>query len=87
MGAETRNVMRLVLAHGLRLTALGVGIGLAGALILMRLIEGLLFGITPTDAPTFASVAGLLAAIALAASYVPARRAAQVDPMTALRHD
>jgi putative ABC transport system permease protein len=79
--------MRLVLTQGMGLAGLGVTIGLAGAFWLSRAIEGLLFGITPTDPVTFAGVAVLLAAVAMVASYLPARRAAKVDPMTALRYE
>jgi putative ABC transport system permease protein len=85
LGAETENVMRLVLAHGMRLTVIGVAIGLAGAYGLTRLMESLLFGVAPTDPETLAGVAVLLMAVAFVASYLPARRAARVDPMTALR--
>ena len=65
----------------------GVSIGLLGALSLMRLISSLLFGVTATDAITYAIVSALLAAVALLACYIPARRAAKVDPMVALRHE
>jgi putative ABC transport system permease protein len=64
---------------------IGIAVGLAGAFALARLLSGLLFGVTPTDPVTFTVVPLLLAAVALAACYLPARRAARVDPMTALR--
>ena len=77
--------MRLVLAQVIRLAALGMAIGLAGALGLTRMLRGLLFGVTPTDPTTFAGVAVLLGAVALLAGYVPARRATKVDPISTLR--
>jgi ABC-type antimicrobial peptide transport system permease subunit len=67
------------------LTAIGVGIGLAGALLLTRAMTNFLFGVRPTDPVTFVSVAMFLIVIALLACYVPARRATRIDPMTALR--
>lgn len=85
LGAQYRVVLGLVLRRGLVLTVSGVLIGVAGALALTRLLSGFLFGITPTDPATFASVALLLSLVALGASYVPARRAAKVDPLVALR--
>jgi putative ABC transport system permease protein len=87
MGAQRRDVLRLVLGQGSRLIFFGIGIGLAGALAITRLIGGLLYGISPTDPLTFVSVALLLAAIALLACYLPARRAMRVDPLTALRYE
>ena len=87
LGAEAGNVMRLVLAHGMSLTAAGVALGLAGAFGLTRFVESLLFDIAPTDPVTFSSVAVLLSVVAFVASYLPARRAARVDPMVALRHE
>jgi putative ABC transport system permease protein len=64
-----------------------VALGLAGSFVLTRFLETLLFTVKPTDAPTYASVAAVLVAVALLASYLPARRAARVDPLTALRHE
>jgi putative ABC transport system permease protein len=78
-------VVRLVVGQGRRLTALGVALGVAAALALGRGMASLLFGVEPTDPVTLAAVAGVLAATAVGASYLPARRAARVDPATALR--
>jgi putative ABC transport system permease protein len=87
LGAGTAGVMRLVLVQALALAGLGIVIGLAGALAISRVLRTMLFGITPTDTLTFASVSiGLLAVAALAA-YLPARRAARIDPMHALRYE
>jgi putative ABC transport system permease protein len=85
LGADPRRVVVEVLASGLRLTLAGIGIGLVAALALSRALAGLLFQVRPIDPPTYAAVALLLAAAALAACYLPARRAAKVDPMTTLR--
>ena len=87
MGAQPEQVSRLVLGHGLRLTALGVGIGLGAAWALTRLLAGMLFNVKPRDPLTFAAVATLLGAVALVACLLPAHRAAHVHPMTALRCD
>ena len=87
LGAQRGNVLRLVVGQGLKLVSIGLGIGLAAALALTRVLSSLLFGITATDAATFASVALLLTGVALLACYIPARRATKVDPMVALRHE
>jgi predicted permease len=87
LGATHARVVREVMGHGFRLAVLGLAMGLAGALAGTRLLSSLLFGVHPTDALTFAAVSLLLVAVALAASYLPARRAAHVDPMIALRHE
>jgi putative ABC transport system permease protein len=87
LGAQQRSIRRLVFAQGLRWTAAGVVIGLAGTLALGRLLRTVLYGIGPDDPTTLASTALLLAAIALAACWIPARRAARLDPMIVLRSE
>ncbi|HEV2736269.1 MAG TPA: ABC transporter permease, partial [Longimicrobiaceae bacterium] len=87
LGAAAGDVVRMVLRQGLRLVAVGVALGLAAALAATRLLTGLLHGVSATDPATFLAVPALLAAVALLASWLPARRAARVDPMTALRTD
>ena len=87
LGAERRDVMRLVLRRSLALTAVGIAIGIGGAAGVARFLESLLFGLRPLDPATFGAVACTFAAVAMLASYVPARRAAGVDPLVALRHE
>lgn len=87
LGAERRQVLGLVLSKGLMLTVVGVAIGLVGAAAGARLLQGMLFGIHPLDVQTFVAVAITFTMVALAASYLPARRATKVDPMVALRVD
>jgi predicted permease len=87
LGASKRDILRLVLGHGLRLTLLGLGLGLAVSFALTRYLSSLLLGVTSTDAVTFSSVAILLCAVALFACFIPARRAMRVDPMVALRYE
>src|SRR5947209_14957684 len=87
LGAQKRNVLSLVISQGMKLALSGVAIGIVAALALTRVIRGLLYGVTPTDPVTFALVSLLLVAVALLACWLPARRAARVDPMEALRYE
>jgi putative ABC transport system permease protein len=87
LGARGRDVLRLVVGHGLRLVLAGIGCGLAGALLLTRVMEGMLYGVSAADPATYAVVALLLASVALLACFIPARRATKVDPMVALRYE
>ncbi|MBZ5536345.1 MAG: ABC transporter permease [Acidobacteriia bacterium] len=85
LGAQTGDVLRLVIRDGMQLVLAGLGIGLLGALSLTRLMAGLLFEVTPTDLSTIAAVSALLAGVAFLGCYLPARRATRVDPMAVLR--
>ena len=87
LGARSRDVLAMVLRQGLRLTSIGIGIGLAGAIALTRYIEGMLYGITPLDPLTYVATVALFAAVASIASYLPARRATRIDPVKALRYE
>ncbi|HEX8880500.1 MAG TPA: ABC transporter permease, partial [Candidatus Acidoferrum sp.] len=85
LGANSRDVLGLIMGRGAKLTGMGMAIGIAAAILVTRLMRGLLFGISAVDPLTFASMALLLSTVALAACYIPARRAMRVDPMVALR--
>ena len=87
VGAHPADVLRMVLGQGLALTMVGVGIGLAASVGLARAMARLLYGVSPTDLPTYATASLLWLAVAFAACYLPARRAARVDPTVALRYE
>ncbi len=87
VGAKPADVYRLVIGEGLRLASIGLGAGVVLALAASKTVSALLFGITPTDVPTFAAVVSGLVVVAIAASYLPARRAMRVNPIEALRSE
>lgn len=87
LGAQSHDVLKLVVREGMMLTAMGMVIGLAGALALTRLLSSLLYGVSAADPATFAMITLLLTSVALLTCYIPARRAAKVDPMIALRYE
>ena len=86
LGANRPDILKMVLGQGMVLVAIGLGLGLAGALALTRTLSGLVYGIGTLDPLTFVAVPALLCVVALAACFVPARRAASVDPITTLRN-
>ena len=87
LGATARDVFRLIVGRGMKLTALGVVIGVGGAIALTRLMHSLLFNTSATDPFTFILISVLLSLAAFFACYIPARRAAKVDPLVALRYE
>ena len=87
LGARRADVLRMTLKEGLRLAVAGLAAGLVGALGLTRFLSSVLYGINPADPLTFTLVSMLLAAVALMACYIPARRATRIDPMVALRYE
>jgi putative ABC transport system permease protein len=86
LGADGSSIQRMIVSHGARLAGWGVGLGLISALLLTRLMQGLLYGVSASDPLTLALVAAALGAVALLACFIPARRATRIDPLTALRH-
>jgi ABC-type antimicrobial peptide transport system permease subunit len=87
MGAQKRHILTMILGHGFLVTAMGMLVGLGGAYALTRYLSSLLFGISGTDGSTFIAVSALLLAVAMLASFIPARRAARIEPITALRYE
>jgi ABC-type antimicrobial peptide transport system permease subunit len=87
LGAQSHDVLRLVIRQGMVLTLAGLVVGVIGGLAVTRVMTDLLFGVTTTDAVTFISVGGLLVGVALLACYIPARRATRIDPLVALRYE
>jgi ABC-type antimicrobial peptide transport system permease subunit len=87
LGASPRVVMRMVLGHGRRLTLIGIALGMAGAFLASRLIQQVLFEVSPTEPVVYAAVAVTLLVVAEFASWLPARRATRIDPVIALRAD
>jgi ABC-type antimicrobial peptide transport system permease subunit len=87
LGAQRGTILKIVLRRGLGLAAAGAGLGVAGALIVSHLMAGLLYGVSPTDLPTFAGVTLALTTVALAGSYIPALRAMRLDPITTLHSE
>jgi ABC-type antimicrobial peptide transport system permease subunit len=87
LGAQRRDIFRLIIGQGLKLTLTGIGIGAAVSLALTRFLSSLLVGVSPADPLTFTSLILLFSLVSLAACYIPARRATKVDPMVALRYE
>jgi ABC-type antimicrobial peptide transport system permease subunit len=87
LGAGRGELIRMVLGQGLKLTGAGLGVGLIAAFLLTRYLQSLLYGVKPLDVTVFGGVCAVLAAVAMAASYIPALRAARIDPIVALRDE
>jgi putative ABC transport system permease protein len=87
LGAARGDVLKMILLQGVRIAAAGIAIGMIASFVLTRYLETLLFQVSPGDPATFGAVAAVLAAVALLACYIPARRTLRVDPMTALRYE
>ena len=87
VGAQARDILKLVIGQAILLTLIGIAVGVAAAIALTRLMESLLFEVSATDPLTFGVISGVLTGVALAACFVPARRAARIDPIIALRHE
>ncbi len=87
LGAQVKDVLRLIVSQGMRMVLLGMALGLMGAFALTRVLSSLLLGVGATDLITFSGVTLLLVTVALLACYIPARRAARVDPLVVLRHE
>ena len=87
LGASARQIVHAVVSQGAALTAIGLSVGVVLSAAVATLLRGVLFGVTPTDPPTYLGVFVLLACVSLSASYLPARRASRLDPVRALRQD
>jgi putative ABC transport system permease protein len=87
MGAQRGDILKIAVGEGALVVAFGLAAGLAGSLVLTRFLQTMLFDVKPTDPITFAGISALLAAVALVACFVPARKATRVDPLVALRHE
>jgi putative ABC transport system permease protein len=87
IGARPRDVFAMILGHGMKLALIGVAIGLLAAFALTRLMETMLFGVEPTDVPTFSLISLLLISVAALACYIPGRRATKVEPTISLRYE
>lgn len=87
LGAQRSEVVGLVLRQSMVLTLVGIAFGVAGAAMVTRYLEGMLFGLTPLDATTFVAVSLMFASVATLAAYVPARRATKIEPVIAIRHE